>query len=214
MHARVKTCLNSYLLTSIIIFKCFIAFVYCVLKGGYSDPVPAYTDSQRPSPISRVHQKRQLEAEPSTERRHYTEEIPQPDQKPQPSQDFYAFADDSSEKDGFVKSFEDEIGGVQSFEIQKKESTKQNRQYFPAPPPPSPPAPSTPQEYKPEIRPNENRSQRSEPTISPEKMMKAQAQRAGREIKKNGNPQLFFDLESGKVIDENTGKTYMLQPLN
>lgn len=44
--------------------------------------------------------------------------------------------------------------------------------------------------------------------------MRAQAQRAGREIKKSGNPQLFFDLESGKVIDENTGKTYMLQPLN
>lgn len=172
------------------------------MQGGYSDPVPAYTDSQRPAPSQKIYQKRQLEAEPTTERRHFNEEvlpIVQADQKPQPSQDFYAFESDSQEKDGFVKSFEDEIGGIQNFEIQK-ETTKQKRN----------PQPTNlqPQEIiKPEARSAKPKSQDFSESL-------AKAQRAGREIQRSGNPQLFFDLESGRVIDESTGKTYMLQPLN
>lgn len=86
-----------------------------------------------------------------------------------------ASADDEA---GFVKSFQDEIGGVESFEI-NRETVKQKR------------APAEPKK--------------------PDQEALKKAQKAGQEIQKNGAPQLFFDLETGKVVDEGTGKTYLLQ---
>lgn len=84
----------------------------------------------------------------------------------------------SDDHAGFVKSFADEIAGVDSFEIHR-EGVKQKRN----------PAPV------------------KKPVEAP--LVKERSP----EVQKRAVPQLFFDLETGKVVDEGTGKTYLLQPI-
>lgn len=84
----------------------------------------------------------------------------------------------SDDHAGFVKSFEDEIAGVDSFEIHR-EGVKQKRNPTPV----------------------------KKPVETP--LLKER----GPEVQKRATPQLFFDLETGRVVDEGTGKTYRLQPI-
>jgi len=139
--------------------------------------VPSYTDSQNANSNvqPRLHQKRQSDLD--AERRVYSPEVQATFSAPQ-----HRSYDDDSDDSGFVKSFEDEMKGIQDFEIIKK----------------------TPVEKK---RTTDLSRASTEPVKRTQKVSETQQRNSG------ASPQLMFDLETGKVVDELTGKVYLLQPV-